>query len=470
MQVLFSLSNAWTAYALQSNSTWPFVTIPHSAQELEPFLSLADASALTVFPIVPRHLRAEWEAYSVKNQHWIDDDLSHSDRPLTTSDENETPEETADTISPYIKNYVGVDTSPGIWLPWWQYAPVIPNRWFVNFNRLAWNGFGAQLETLLQAKATLSETITFVPGLDYQSTRDYAFFDQLLRAGASGQSYNPGEPLSYIFYPILQDFDDGNDPHNPKVVAILSATVNWKSYFQDILPDSAQGIVCVVRNSAGQAFTYQVNGRAAEFLGMQDMHDPQFNHMKLTADYSNFHTANNNNQTKQYTGVPVDDQTISYHIDVYPSVVLQNQYYSQNPVYFALIMASVFVVCALIFCIYNFLVEKRQKLVMETAVLSTTVVESMFPSNVRDRLMNDVGGKGSTQGNSSRRRGSKSSMNAWNNLHSSSGDISVDSQLGASQNNSSQPIADNFEGACVSPRESWCHDFFMPFAGRWVGN
>ena len=125
MQALFSLSSSLTARALSSNSTWPFVTIPNSAQEFGPYLSLAEVAALAVFPIVPKHLRAEWEAYSVQEQGWIDEDLKATGQDeiaalsteiLEVMDNEDTA--THSTISPFIKNYVGVDTSPGVWTPW----------------------------------------------------------------------------------------------------------------------------------------------------------------------------------------------------------------------------------------------------------------------------------------------------------------------------------------------------------------
>jgi hypothetical protein len=41
---------------------------------------------------------------------------------------------------------------------------------------------------------------------------------------------------------------------------------------------------------------------------------------------------------------------------------------------------------SLVFLLYDRLVERRQKKVMSTAVQSSAIVSSLFPSQVRDRL------------------------------------------------------------------------------------
>ena len=343
------------------------------------------------------------------------------------------------------------------------YHPVIPNRWFVNFNRLASEGFPEQLEIVQQGKASLSETTTFEPGLDFQSTKDFDFTDELLQAGGRGR-YGAGEPLSYISYPVFDSFDGANKT----TAAVLIATTYWNSYFQGI-PDDVKGIVCVVSNSAGQAFTYQINGRGrTEFLGLQDHHDSRYDGWRLTAEYSTF--LSSQGSTIEYTGVPVDDEFIAYKLEVYPSRVVEDAYLTNEPIYFALAIGAVFVLCAIIFVIYNKLVDNRQNLVMTTAVKSTAVVDSMFPSNVRDRLMENVAAPGV----------SGTSTPTLREGEAPGEERAPTSRL------KSQPIADYFEGtkvncayllarihdtfdadtiSCVSGQNSECTVFFADIQG-----
>lgn len=247
MQALESLSTTITSHALTNNMTWPFVNVANSGRLFGPYLRLAEAAYLVLMPIVESRQRAGWESHVNSNLDWIEQDLQVAEeegsarRDLQYSSESQ--------VSPYIKNYVGVDTSTGPWLVWWQYAPVIENRWFVNFNRLAWKGFREQLSSVLKGSATISQAWTYEPGLDMQSTRDFKFTQQLLHAGGS-ENYVAGEPLSYIDYPVFDNWS-----RSKKAVAVLSATIFWKSYFTDILPEGVQ-LVAVIENNQGQSFTY----------------------------------------------------------------------------------------------------------------------------------------------------------------------------------------------------------------------
>jgi len=156
MQAMDSLSSALTSHALEHNLTWPFVTFANSANLFEPHLSLADAASIVLQPIVSAEMRDKWEAYALEHQGWISKDIearedlfksgwNTSEHETNTKSEAKdyaqasvTPKERkVEAISPYIKNYVGIDTTPGPYVTWWQYAPVIENSWFVNFNRLA---------------------------------------------------------------------------------------------------------------------------------------------------------------------------------------------------------------------------------------------------------------------------------------------------------------------------------------------
>jgi hypothetical protein len=50
------------------------------------------------------------------------------------------------------------------------------------------------------------------------------------------------------------------------------------------------------------------------------------------------------------------------------------------------VICAIFVFTSLIFIAYDCLVERRQKLVLTTAIKSDAIVDSLFPSNVKERL------------------------------------------------------------------------------------
>eukprot|EP00977_Amphora_coffeiformis_P010557 scaffold2482_cov166-Amphora_coffeaeformis.AAC.23 len=378
VQALDSLSSRLTAFALDTNASWPFVTVSHSSELFEPYRQLADAAAVQLMPIVQPRQRAEWEDYAIANQGWIEESLAEQGRATTAKDR------TLQGITPYIKNYVGIDTTPGRWIVWWQYAPVIPDRYFVNFNRLAWNGFDFEAQAVEEQKAVISTTLNFQPGLDFQSTRDFNFMDELLSAGGSGD-YKPGEPIAYLHYPVFDTFED----ETKKTVAIASATVYWRSFFQHILPENVEGFYCVVTSSLGQVFTYRIDGQEAIFLGMEDLHETKYDKYVLMAEYSDFQSSE---ATKDgYTGVKIDNSYVTYSVKVYPSRDLEGEYVTMGPYLYAGLLFFIFLFTTGIFLLYNLFVEKRQQIVLDTAVKTTAVVKSLFPANVRDRLIEEAG-------------------------------------------------------------------------------
>ena len=362
MQALDGLSRALNLH----NESWPFVTIPNSHDFFQPFLSLANAASIKILPIVQARQRIEWVEHVDATKGWVEQDLKRikeqqqglskdggrnlqsidDEEDDSTSSSNTYGSVDSERVSPFIKNYAGVDTSPELWLPWWQYAPVIEDRWFVNFNQLADSEFYSDFQIMSQTKnAIIAKTESYLPGLDFQSTRDFTFLQQLLAAGGYGQ-YEPGEPIGFIHYPVFRSVET-----NDEIVAVITATVYWKTYFQDILPDSAKGVICVVENDV-QTFTYKIDGGQAIFLGMEDLHDPVYDDYEITADYKSFEsefaengegaeTGTKISGGQRYTGVPVDDTKLAYRIRVYPSSEFEEPYDTNEPWLYAIAAGAI---------------------------------------------------------------------------------------------------------------------------------
>ena len=148
-----------------------------------------------------------------------------------------------------------------------------------------------------------------------------------------------------------------------------------------ILPENSKGIVCVVKNNVGQAFTYRVDGEDAKFMGMGDYHEAQFRDLAIAASYS-FDASTNG-----YTGAELDDSAITYEITVYPSSEMKGQFASNISVLFTVVMVFIFVFTVITFVAYDRVVQQRQDIVMAVAERSGAVLASLFPKAVKDRLM-----------------------------------------------------------------------------------
>jgi hypothetical protein len=83
---------------------------------------------------------------------------------------------------------------------------------------------------------------------------------------------------------------------------------------------------------------------------------------------------------------------------------MENDYKSNDPILFTICAVLIFAFTSAVFLVYDRLVEKRQKTVMTSAVHTSAIVSSLFPSTVRGRLFeadnDNTGVESSHQGES----------------------------------------------------------------------
>jgi hypothetical protein len=70
-----SLSATLVSYAESSNSTWPYVTIPHFAVRAAKMLSNSNLLYVSVLPLVKPQDRVAWEDYSMINDYWVNETM-----------------------------------------------------------------------------------------------------------------------------------------------------------------------------------------------------------------------------------------------------------------------------------------------------------------------------------------------------------------------------------------------------------
>jgi class 3 adenylate cyclase len=187
-----------------------------------------------------------------------------------------------------------------------------------------------------------------------------------------------------LLYPVFDNFSTSR-----KLVGILLSDSYWRLHFDQILPPNAKGVIAVLENNANQSFTYQLDGPDATYLGEGDLHDEAFDHMQVSADVTKFLSTYASAETEGFTAVPLTEEGVRYSLRVYPSQDMKNDFVTNQPAIFSLIVAMVFVFTSGVFFIYNVLVERRQKIVLDRAVKSTAVVSSLFPENVKEQLLNE---------------------------------------------------------------------------------
>ena len=208
---------------------------------------------------------------------------------------------------------------------------------------------------------------------------------------------DPYEPISDMYYPLLQEatdavdiFQDENyDIQNQTMHGFLAISFFWRNMLNDILSPGSNGTVLVFENTCNPPFSYQINGPSPQYLGVGDRHDPKYDHLERSSsllDLRKFAIKDNG-----YTGAPVADtpDTCPYFVRIYPSDEMEEIFMTSNPIILSVSAGGIFLVFAAAFLLYDKMVGRRQTLVMNTAERSATIVSSMFPESVAKRMMED---------------------------------------------------------------------------------
>jgi hypothetical protein len=193
-----------------------------------------------------------------------------------------------------------------------------------------------------------------------------------------------GDPLTSLSYPVFDKFGD-----NQRVAGAIYTTMYWRFFFTDILPENIYGVECVIENSFGQQATYRIDGRKAIFLGMGDLHASKYDSLERELDVESSIEDFFGPATRSFSSVDLQSDFINYQLRIYPTEDFRSIYVTDSARDEALAIGSVFCLAAVIFLLYDYCVRRRQRIVLDRAVKSTSVVSSLFPENVRDRILNE---------------------------------------------------------------------------------
>jgi len=150
----------------------------------------------------------------------------------------------------------------------------------------------------------------------------------------------------------------------------------------------SSGLRVVFDNPCNPTFTYQINdGLSVEFLGAGDHHEPQYDYLLVEARLLDLDQYSINEKT--YTGYPVEEELCQFTLRVYPSTIMQASFKTMNPVIYTVIVLVIFIFVSFAFVLFDWAVERRQRIVMKSAVNTRTLINSIYPSNVRDRLLRE---------------------------------------------------------------------------------
>lgn len=174
---------------------------------------------------------------------------------------------------------------------------------------------------------------------------------------------------------LLPVFDELDRHENRSVVGAILGGIYWRTYLSGLLPSGSNGVCVVLRNTCDQVYTYRVDGLEASFVGIGDLHETQYDGFAGPVGYFS-----------QYDAVKGGELSCQYSVQAFASREFENIFVTANPWYFSIALAAVFVFTSAVFLLYDYAVEKRQRVVLRAALRSGAIVTSLFPDQVRERL------------------------------------------------------------------------------------
>ena len=228
--------------------------------------------------------------------------------------------------------------------------------------------------------AIMSGFVTSEPGTPSSNDTLTSFFATLrsIKEEKSDVRYL-GDPMSYLALPVYDTFDN----ETRSVKAVMNAIVHWKDYFREILPPTVEGgIRVVLENQCSGNFTYEIQGDKVFSVGPGDLHDPEFDDYEVVDTIDIEYLEDGTGSVLKW-----DDNGCPYTIHIYPGMAYYRGFISGDSVNVTFAVGMVFFYAILLFIFYDRLVESRQRLILAKATKSTAIVASLFPKNVRERLL-----------------------------------------------------------------------------------
>ena len=160
------------------------------------------------------------------------------------------------------------------------------------------------------------------------------FIELIIRPGPAALLYGPVYPANDL----------------SKVVAFTGTSFNWAEVLTNVVPDYVNGLVCVISNGMGDAFTYVIENGEPILLGAGDQHDSSFDPFARQVVLND-----------QETGASA---SMTFTLTVYPTNVMFDAFRSDDTARtFALGFIAIISLCGLLFLLYDFFMrhESRQR-------------------------------------------------------------------------------------------------------------
>lgn len=266
----------------------------------------------------------------------------------------------------------------GPYYPQWQSSPVLYGGESLNFDHSS-TAARVGLSTSMEHGAVVIGDFLLpddVPGR-------LEFFQRMLNVDKGEEVLYNKDPLSQVFFPLFDSFEDDRKP-----VAVLVAWIHWAKYFEKVLLKTIIGLRVVLMNICKDAepvvHTYAIDNEIVTYKGKGFVDVSENSHYESDS-FENVKTIADG--TKR--GINLYQEHCHMEIRVYRVSQFTESFETDGPIWITLAVAATFIFTTFMFLLYDRLVERRQALVLFEAEQTTAIVSSLFPDSVRARLMDN---------------------------------------------------------------------------------
>lgn len=252
-------------------------------------------------------------------------------------------------------------------------------RDLVNYNVIHYPQYGKYIDIAAKTgQIAIGGLDTAEPGGITHPDLATSFFAYLYSFEAGKYVNYTGEPMSSVYVPVVNSFDEDRE-----TVAIILAVIKWGGYLENVLNPNTKPVRVVLANTCDGAHTYEIEGPNARYIGKGNLASKEYENMvqRVELDASDFIAE------ETTIALTLNQDLCQYSLAVYPTVEMEDYYNDIFPLAITCTVAAVFIFTAAVFILYDMMVEKRQRMVLDTAKRSTAIVSSIFPKKVRDQLM-----------------------------------------------------------------------------------
>jgi hypothetical protein len=205
-----------------------------------------------------------------------------------------------------------------------------------------------------------------------------------------GTSESGKQPYSLVVTPVWDDHSD-----NSTMVGYFFAAVPWVSYLENVFDSRNDNpVIAVLQSQCGDKTTSFLMGSVEPALLSinEDVHvrSQHYEDMARTANLTTMaKNMDANPIVNEDTGEIICSST-TFTITVYPTEQFEQNFATNAPLFYTLIVLSIFFFTILAFFLFDCLVQRRQSSIMNTALRQNALVSSLFPQNIQKQLMADI--------------------------------------------------------------------------------